>query len=488
MDDFDDLFNVDAPEENLPLQGGDGDADDADANAKRRKLLDDDHDSSGGGDAQEQDVDVFGIGKSTTTSLVNPLDLEDALGNFDGDRLTALSEEALKSFEKRPQAGASSSASSSDAVLFGGATSSSSTSKLFPTSTTSVGKRTMNTGAAAPAATGSSSSSSSLLRPNALSNISHGRAPPAGERERLLPAEDEAEEVASLEGRKAPSSTHSLFSGYGSRAAVEALRAKREANNISSSKSKKQQASSSSRSIPEQKMTEGHLRGVMASVRDHALLNGASGGSSSSSANQKALVATGGVESAMHLSARAGRPPNVLPVIHNCVASFHLKCKIDLQEATFKARNIEYNPKKAPSLIVRQRDPRATALVYETGRVMITGAANPEDAKLAGKKTAKLFQAIGYKEAKFVNYQLENLVAIADLGFPIRLEGVAFDYRDQACYEPELFAGLVWKQWDPQISCLIFVSGKMVMTGGKSTDDMYTVLDELYPKLFNYQK
>ena len=36
-----------------------------------------------------------------------------------------------------------------------------------------------------------------------------------------------------------------------------------------------------------------------------------------------------------------------------------------------------------------------------------------------------------------------------------------------AQYEPELFAGLVYKMAKPKVCLLIFVSGKIVLTGAK---------------------
>jgi transcription initiation factor TFIID TATA-box-binding protein len=34
-------------------------------------------------------------------------------------------------------------------------------------------------------------------------------------------------------------------------------------------------------------------------------------------------------------------------------------------------------------------------------------------------------------------------------------------------YEPEIFPGLVYRMMEPKIVLLIFVSGKIVLTGGK---------------------
>jgi len=42
-----------------------------------------------------------------------------------------------------------------------------------------------------------------------------------------------------------------------------------------------------------------------------------------------------------------------------------------------------------------------------------------------------------------------------------------FFCSDSAKYEPELFPGLIYRMVDPKIVLLIFVSGKVVLTGAK---------------------
>lgn len=44
---------------------------------------------------------------------------------------------------------------------------------------------------------------------------------------------------------------------------------------------------------------------------------------------------------------------------------------------------------------------------------------------------------------KLSSFAIENVVATADCGLPVRLEGLAFDHKEFCSYEPELFAGTV---------------------------------------------
>jgi transcription initiation factor TFIID TATA-box-binding protein len=54
-----------------------------------------------------------------------------------------------------------------------------------------------------------------------------------------------------------------------------------------------------------------------------------------------------------------------------------------------------------------------------------------------------------------------------DVKFPIRLEGLASGHALFSSYEPELFPGLIYRMAKPKVVLLIFVSGKIVLTGAK---------------------
>lgn len=50
-------------------------------------------------------------------------------------------------------------------------------------------------------------------------------------------------------------------------------------------------------------------------------------------------------------------------------------------------------------------------------------------------------------------------------------------------YEPELFPGLIYRMTVPKIVLLIFVSGKIVLTGAKVRQEIYDAFDKIYPVL-----
>jgi len=172
--------------------------------------------------------------------------------------------------------------------------------------------------------------------------------------------------------------------------------------------------------------------------------------------------------------------PEFMPDIQNVVAFFHLCCEIDIKTANFRLRNAEYNPRNKNALIIRLRLPKCTAIVYSGGKCSVTGPQSLEDAEYAGKKITKMMQKLGYKEARFTNFQVESIVAKADAGFPIRLEQLTYEHKAQATYEPELFAGCVYRMNDPKCSFLIFVTGKMVISGTRNMEELEAALRNIF--------
>lgn len=74
------------------------------------------------------------------------------------------------------------------------------------------------------------------------------------------------------------------------------------------------------------------------------------------------------------------------------------------------------------------------------------------------------------------------------MNFPIDLEHIANKHSDFCSYEPEVFPGLVYKMLEPKLVLLIFVSGKVVLTGAKRKVDIDAAFDKIYPVLEDGRK
>ena len=140
------------------------------------------------------------------------------------------------------------------------------------------------------------------------------------------------------------------------------------------------------------------------------------------------------------------------------------------------------NLKRFAAVIMRIRDPKTTALIFASGKMVVTGAKSEDDSKLASRKYARIIQKLGFN-AKFTDFKIQNIVGSCDIKFPIRLEGLAAKHHTFSSYEPELFPGLIYRMIKPKIVLLIFVSGKIVLTGAKVREEIYSAFDQIYPTL-----
>lgn len=184
---------------------------------------------------------------------------------------------------------------------------------------------------------------------------------------------------------------------------------------------------------------------------------------------------------------RSVHPSGIVPVLQNIVATVNLDCKLDLKTIAFHARNVEYNPKRFAAAIMRIRNPKTTALIFASGKMVCTGAKTEALAREAARKYAKVIIKLGFP-AQFKDFKIQNMVGSCDVRFPIRLEGLAWSHGHFAQYEPELFPGLIYRMQLPKIVLLIFVSGKIVLTGGKRREDIYQAFENIYPVLTEFKK
>lgn len=184
----------------------------------------------------------------------------------------------------------------------------------------------------------------------------------------------------------------------------------------------------------------------------------------------------------------ARRSHGIVPDIQNVVATTNLDVQLDLKRIALRARNAEYNPKRFAAVIMRIRDPKTTALIFSSGKIVVTGAKSEKESSRASRKYAKIVHKLGYDKAKFKEFTVQNIVASCDVHFPVSLEELAFAHSQFCSYEPELFPGLIYRMIKPKIVLLIFVSGKVVLTGAKDRQAIYDAFDNIYHVLQSFRK
>ncbi|KAG6751902.1 hypothetical protein POTOM_044115 [Populus tomentosa] len=279
------------------------------------------------------------------------------------------------------------------------------------------------------------------------------------------------------------------------------------------------------------------------------------------------MAEQGGVEGSQPVDL-SKHPSGIIPTLQNIVSTVNLDCKLELKQIALQARNAEYNPKRFAAVIMRIREPKTTALIFASGKMVsylllkvmltdgcilavafnvCTGAKSEQQSKLAARKVLPsslrkirlacfllkcfyfdmiLTQNLIYFLPSMLELSkslalLPNLrtsrfrillapvmssspLDLKGLHTPMVLSQVLKDVLSVglvlylcsislSCdlfmqYEPELFPGLIYRMKQPKIVLLIFVSGKIVITGAKVRDETYTAFENIYPVLTEFRK
>ena len=168
----------------------------------------------------------------------------------------------------------------------------------------------------------------------------------------------------------------------------------------------------------------------------------------------------------------------------NIVISTSLKHDIPLEKMAATLSNTEYNPEQFPGLVIRIKEPKTSALIFSSGKVVCTGARSLDKVEESIKKIIKSLEKINVKITIKPEIVVQNIVASGSVGMDLNLNTLAMKLRNTE-YEPEQFPGLVYKLIDPEVKAtfLLFSNGKVVCTGTKSEAEVNKALDKLIENL-----
>lgn len=172
--------------------------------------------------------------------------------------------------------------------------------------------------------------------------------------------------------------------------------------------------------------------------------------------------------------------------IENVVATVTVNIaeKMDLNVIARKYADVEYNPERFPGLVMRIVDPKATILVFSTGKMVVTGMRKAEEAEAVVDDVIKRIQKckIDISDPKIT---IQNIVASGDLNCMIDLNMAAV-VMEFSMYEPEVFPGLIYRMQDPKSVFLIFSTGRIVCTGAKTKELVAEAVEKLYHTVREY--
>lgn len=169
----------------------------------------------------------------------------------------------------------------------------------------------------------------------------------------------------------------------------------------------------------------------------------------------------------------------------NIVASTRFAADIDLHELADHI-GITFEPEQFPGMIWKMKEhpvadgdppmPKATILTFASGRSVVVGARKIEDAEEAFN-----IMRGHLVEGGFTIWPNDHEVLIKNLVVVDHLNREDLDLKTLSItlpfthteYEPEQFPGLIYRQDvnDSQAVCLVFSSGKCVITGCSCIED-----------------
>jgi len=168
--------------------------------------------------------------------------------------------------------------------------------------------------------------------------------------------------------------------------------------------------------------------------------------------------------------------------IENVVATATIEQRLDLKEITKKFPNVEWNPDLFPGAVFRLKNPKTATLLFRSGKMVCTGSKSEEIARKAVKTVVQKLRKGKIKIKKEATVTIQNIVASINLGGRVHLEEAARTLP-RSMYEPEQFPGLIHRMLDPKTVILIFSTGKLVCTGGKTENDVFRSVSNLHSML-----
>jgi transcription initiation factor TFIID TATA-box-binding protein len=177
-----------------------------------------------------------------------------------------------------------------------------------------------------------------------------------------------------------------------------------------------------------------------------------------------------------------------VPQIHNIVSTSQIKSDrlIELSVLADMLPFSFYDKRRFAAITIRLQNPNCTTLLFSSGKLVVTGSRNHYECILASLHVCRILRD-AFPSRSFVLVNCENQNMVGHVEIPLK-EGESLDLRSMyeklgvfCMYQPTLFPGLVYRPHESPVVLLAFFSGKIVVTGARSTVDVYEGWRRLWP-------
>jgi transcription initiation factor TFIID TATA-box-binding protein len=167
-------------------------------------------------------------------------------------------------------------------------------------------------------------------------------------------------------------------------------------------------------------------------------------------------------------------------MVHNMVSTSVVhgsEMPINLSQLATLLPCSTYDRKRFAAITIRIDNPRCTALLFTSGKLVITGVKSWYECLLASLCIARIMSRL-FVHARYyiVNCDVQNIVAHSEISLgPNQFLNIQQMYESMAMectYQKNMFPGLIYRSRDAPVVLLCFYSGKVVLTGGKTIRDI----------------
>ena len=163
--------------------------------------------------------------------------------------------------------------------------------------------------------------------------------------------------------------------------------------------------------------------------------------------------------------------------IVNVVASAEFENAADLEKIMEEVPQAEYDPARFPGLVLRVEHPRASVLIFKSGKMISTGTKSAEQSVRVIHSVASRLASRGIDLGPTAGAAVQNVVASVNLKGAVDLLGCARTLPG-CVYEPEQFPAVIYRG-GPSGVMLVFSTGRTVCTGCKTQEDVLAAVASL---------
>nr|CAB3266857.1 TATA-box-binding protein-like [Phallusia mammillata] len=180
------------------------------------------------------------------------------------------------------------------------------------------------------------------------------------------------------------------------------------------------------------------------------------------------------------------KPTHIKVIVSNVVASFRVHCHLSLRRIALEGADVVYR-RESQKVVMRLRNPKCTAYMWSSGKVVCTGASSDDNAKKAAKKIARRLQKIGFK-VRFSEFKVVNVLAVSKMPYAIDINEFSRAHRGRHCsYEPELHPGVTYRINELKATLKIFSTGSVTVTA-RSVQRAHDAVKQIYPSFKPFYK